>query len=89
MSVVLGLSIAVIGLFAVIALVGSLLRAIPAIAALRAALRDEPASAEMRLMVIEHMLVRLRPNRGPLRHSHRPKPILHRLARRKADRSAA
>jgi Tfp pilus assembly protein PilV len=89
MSVMLGLLFILIGLLALASMVASWRQFGPAIAALRAERRADPQSAELRLTLIEHVLVRLRANRGPLRHRHRPKPIVHRSNGRRPSRSIA
>lgn len=89
MSVILSLAFAAMGLFAVAAMLASWRRFAPAIARLRGELRMDPAAVTIRTTVLEHVLVRLRPNRGPLRHHQRPKPIVHRLHRRLRRRQAA
>lgn len=89
MSVMLGLSFAAFGVLALAAMLATWRRYAPHIAGLRRALRQPPATREIRLTVLEHALVRLRPNRGPMRHQHRPKPIKHRLHGARPRRTAA
>ena len=84
MPMVMGMMFGAFGLLAA----GTILLAARRIAAtfgsLRAALREPPATIEIRTSLREQVLIRQHPNRGPLRHRHRAKPITHRLRLRHA-----
>lgn len=89
MASLISFSFALIGMLAVVVLLEGWRHLTESLAALHRELKRPPRRREIRVTVAESVLVRQRPNRGPLRHKHQSKPVRHRLHRKARRRTTA